>query len=55
MLLCGQGKDNLSIPPAYGHLAIQIPAAFNNFLITKHLDRSPPSATTRTLTTRRGR
>ena len=37
----GQGKDVVAIPPAYGDLAIQIAAAFQNFLITKHLDRSP--------------
>lgn len=39
----GQGKDVVAIPPAYGDLAIQIAAAFQNFLITKHLERSPPS------------
>ncbi|HEY0120830.1 MAG TPA: hypothetical protein VGC14_03535 [Rhizobium sp.] len=38
----GQGKSVVAIPPAYGDLAIQIAAAFQNFLITKHLERSPP-------------
>jgi hypothetical protein len=38
----GQGKDIVSIPPAYGDLAVQIAAAFQNFLIAKHLERSPP-------------
>jgi hypothetical protein len=33
----------VTIPPAYGDLAIQIAAAFQNFLITKHLERSPAS------------
>lgn len=37
----GQGKDIVAIPPAYGDLAIQIAAAFQNFLITKHLERAP--------------
>ena len=37
----GQGKDVVAIPPAYRDLAIQIAAAFQNFLITKHLERSP--------------
>lgn len=39
----GQGKDVVAIPGAYGDLAIQIAAAFHNFLITKHLERAPPS------------
>ena len=39
----GQGKDVIAIPAAYGDLAIQIAAAFHNFLITKHLERTPPS------------
>jgi hypothetical protein len=38
----GQGKGVVTIPPAYGDLAIQIAAAFQNFLITRHLERSPP-------------
>ncbi|CUX65200.1 conserved hypothetical protein [Agrobacterium tumefaciens str. Kerr 14] len=35
----GQGKDIVAIPLAYGDLAIQLAAAFHNFLITKHLER----------------
>lgn len=43
----GQGKEVVSLPPAYGELAIQIAAAFQNFLISKHLERTtpPPPAT----------
>ncbi len=37
----GQGATVVAIPPAYGDLAIQLAAAFQNFLITKHLERSP--------------
>lgn len=37
----GQGAAVVDIPPAYGDLAIQIAAAFQNFLIAKHLERSP--------------
>jgi len=37
----GQGAAVVDVPPAYGDLAIQIAAAFQNFLITKHLERSP--------------
>lgn len=37
----GQGKDVVAIPPVYGDLAIQIAAAFQNFLIAKHLERAP--------------
>ena len=37
----GQGAAVVDIPPAYGDLAVQIAAAFQNFLITKHLERSP--------------
>ena len=37
----GQGKEIVSIPVAYGNLAIQIAAAFHNFLIAKHLERLP--------------
>lgn len=40
----GQGAAVVDIPPAYGDLAIQIAAAFQNFLITKHLERSPAPA-----------
>lgn len=38
----GQGNGVVTIPPGYGDLAIQIAAAFQNFLATKHLERSPP-------------
>ncbi len=41
----GQGAAVVDIPPAYGDLAIQIAAAFQNFLITKHLERSPAPVT----------
>lgn len=47
----GQGKDVVPIPPAYGDLAIQIAAAFQNFLIAKYLQRSAaPVETTDNLT-----
>lgn len=36
----GQGAEVLVVPLAYGELAIQIAAAFHNFLITKHLERT---------------
>lgn len=39
----GQGAAVVDIPPVYGNLAIQIAAAFHNFLVSKHLERSPPS------------
>jgi hypothetical protein len=42
----GQGASVVDIPPVYGDLAIQIAAAFQNFLITKHLERSPAPVTT---------
>jgi len=45
----GQGKDIQDIPPAYGDLAIQIAAAFHNFLITKHLERSSPPLASKSL------
>lgn len=38
----GQGAAVVSIPSAYGHLAVQIAAALHNFLIDKHLERLPP-------------
>ena len=37
----GQGADVLTIPQCYGDLAVQLAAAFHNFLITKHLERIP--------------
>jgi hypothetical protein len=39
----GQGATVVNIPQAYGDLAVQIAAAFHNFLISKHLERSPPT------------
>jgi len=41
----GQGKDVVVIPPIYGDLAVQLAAAFHNFLIAKHLERSPLAPT----------
>ena len=38
----GQGAAVLSIPQAYGELAVQLAAALHNFLIAKHLERAPP-------------
>ena len=40
----GQGAAVVAIPPVYGDLAVQIAAAFHNFLVAKHLERSPPPA-----------
>lgn len=37
----GQGADIVTVPPAYGELALQLAAAFHNFLISKHLERKP--------------
>jgi len=37
----GQGAEVVSIPPAYGQLTVQLAAVFHNFLIGKHLERSP--------------
>ena len=37
----GQGAAVVSIPIAYGQLTVQLAAAFHNFLIGKHLTRSP--------------
>jgi hypothetical protein len=39
----GQGRDVIVIPPIYGELAVQLAAVFHNFLIAKHLERSPPA------------
>ncbi|MGI4748203.1 MAG: AbiJ-NTD4 domain-containing protein [Janthinobacterium lividum] len=39
----GQGAAVITIPPAYGELTIQLAAALHNFLIAKHLERSPPT------------
>lgn len=38
----GQGASVVEIPQAYGELALQLAAAFHNFLVTKHLQRHPP-------------
>lgn len=40
----GQGAAVVDIPSVYGDLAVQIAAAFHNFLVAKHLERSPPPA-----------
>lgn len=41
--LGGRGEDERAeIPPVYGVLAIQLAAAFHNFLISKHVERTPP-------------
>jgi len=37
----GQGAAVVSIPPVYGRLAIELAGVFHNFLISKHLERSP--------------
>ena len=38
----GQGAEIVTVPAAYGELALQLAAAFHNFLISKHLERKPP-------------
>jgi hypothetical protein len=38
----GQGAAIVSVPVVYGELAMQLAAAFHNFLISKHLERKPP-------------
>ena len=40
----GQGSSVVQIPAAYAELALQLAAAFHNFLIAKHLARLPPPA-----------
>ena len=40
-----QSAAVVDIPPACGDLTIQIAADFQNFLITKHLERSPAPVT----------
>ena len=37
----GQGTAVVNIPMAYGQLTVQLAAAYHNFLICKHLERSP--------------
>ncbi|MCA0423738.1 MAG: hypothetical protein LCH61_10495 [Proteobacteria bacterium] len=39
----GQGSDVIEVSPVYGELAIQLAAAFHNFLLAKHIARQPPS------------
>jgi hypothetical protein len=41
----GQGAEVVTVPPLYGELALQLAAAFHNFLISKHLERRPPEPT----------
>lgn len=38
----GQGAEVISVPKIYGELAVQLAAAFHNFLIAKHIERQPP-------------
>ncbi|MGH7120856.1 MAG: AbiJ-NTD4 domain-containing protein [Acetobacteraceae bacterium] len=38
----GQGAAVVNIPQSYGDLAVQLAAAFHNFLIAKYLERAPP-------------
>ncbi len=38
-----QGADVVNVPGIYGELAMQLAATFHNFLISKHLERQPPS------------
>jgi hypothetical protein len=38
----GQGVAVVNTPRSYGDLAVQLAAAFHNFLIAKHLERTPP-------------
>ena len=40
----GQGSAVVQVPVAYAELALQLAAAFNNFLMAKHLERLPPPA-----------
>ena len=41
----GQGAKIVGVPLVYGELAIQLAAAFHNFLISKHLERHAPQET----------
>jgi hypothetical protein len=38
----GQGSAVVQVPAVYAELALQLAAAFHNFLIAKHLQRLPP-------------
>ena len=40
----GQGADVVEVPETYGVLAIQLAATFHNFLVAKHIERSPKTA-----------
>ena len=37
----GQGSEIMTVPNVYGDLALQMAAAFHNFLISKYLERNP--------------
>ena len=39
----GQGAAIVEVPAVYGELALQLTATFHNFLISKHLERTPPA------------
>ena len=39
----GQGATVVQVPHVYGDLAMQLAAVFHNFLIAKHLERTPPA------------
>lgn len=38
----GQGAAVVEVPLIYGELTMQLAATFHNFLISKHLERTPP-------------
>ena len=40
----GQGAVVVEVPETYGELAIQLAATFHNFLVAKHIERSPKTA-----------
>lgn len=40
----GQGGQVVNVPQCYGALALQIAAAFQNFLISKYIEEHPPNA-----------
>ena len=42
----GQGAEVLTVGRPYAELAVQLAAAFHNFLIAKHLERQPPAPPT---------
>lgn len=45
----GQGAKVVDVPLVYGELAIQLAAAFHNFLISKHIERHPRDSVLRRL------